>query len=214
MKILKGLGAILVLSVFLFTGVLLSGTNSFAQRYPPGNYKDSCENLIKIGHMLEAKCRKQDGSWQNTVLYYGSCDGPIHNDNGNLTCNQAGGGGGNNWAPSGSYQETCRNINTRDGELWARCQMQDGEWRESSLDYRNCYQDISNQNGRLTCGRRHHHNMLPRGSYKESCRELSINGDILSAECQRRDGSWRWTSLDTGECYGQVANQNGRLECR
>lgn len=212
MKSLKRLVSVFILGLFLFTGSLFLGDTTLAQRYPPGNYRDTCTDLIKIGHMLEAKCQKRDGTWQNTVLYFGSCDGPIHNDNGNLTCNQSGGGG--NWAPSGSYQQTCRDINVRDGELWARCQMRDGEWRESSLYYRDCYQDISNQNGRLTCGRRHHHNMLPRGSYKQTCRDLSMNGDILSAECQRRDGSWRWTSLDVGDCYGNVENHNGRLECR
>lgn len=212
MKSLKRLASVFIMGLFLFSGSSYFGGTALAQQYPPGNYKDSCENLIKIGHMLEAKCRKRDGTWQNTVLYFGSCNGPIHNDDGNLTCNQ--GGGGNNRVPPGSYQQTCSDINTRGGELWARCQTQDGQWRESSLDYRNCYQDISNQNGRLTCGRRHHHNMLPSGSYKETCHDLSMNGDILSAECQRSDGSWRWTSLDVGDCYGNVVNQNGRLECR
>lgn len=212
MKSLKRLISVFILGLFLFTGSLFLGDTTLAQRYPPGNYRDTCTDLLKIGHMLEAKCQRRDGTWQNTVLYFGSCDGPIHNEDGNLTCNQSGGGG--NWAPPGSYQQTCRDINVRDGELWARCQMRDGEWRKSSLYYRDCYQDISNQNGRLTCGRRHHHNMLPRGSYKETCRDLSMNGDILSAECQRRNGSWRWTSLDIGDCYGKVENRNGRLECR
>jgi len=210
MKPFKRLLWVFIMGMFLFSGSSFFGDTTLAQRYPPGNYKDSCEDLIKIGHMLEAKCRKMDGSWQNTALYFGSCNGPIHNDDGNLTCNQ----GGNNRVPTGSYQQTCSDINTRGDELWARCQMQDGEWRESSLDYRNCYQDITNQNGRLVCGRRHHNNMLPRGSYKETCRDLGMNGDILSAECQRRDGSWRWTSLDVGDCYAEVINQNGRLECR
>lgn len=136
--------------------------------------------------------------------------GPIHNDNGNLTCDQS----HDNWLPRGSYKDSCRDMNVEGDELWARCQRQDGGWRQSSIDFRNCYRDITNDNGRLVCGRRHHHNMLPRGSYKDSCRDLSMNGDILSAECQRRDGSWRWTSLDVGDCYGNVSNQNGRLECR
>ena len=201
-----------VLGLFLFTGLSFSGDRALAQHYPPGNYKDSCENIIVIGHMLEAKCRRMDGSWQNTVLYYGDCDGPIHNNDGNLTCNQ---GGNNNRIPPGSYQDSCSDIRANGGELRARCQMRDGEWRESSLYYRDCYQEITNQNGRLTCGRRHHHHMLPRGSYRETCRHLSMNGDILSAECQRRDGSWRWTSLNLGNCYGsRVENDNGRLECR
>ena len=210
MRSIKGLVNIFVLSLFIFSGISFFADTTLAQRYPPGNYKDSCENLIKIGHMLEAKCRKRDGTWQNTALYFGSCNGPIHNDNGNLTCNQ---GGRDNWLPPGSYKDSCRDMNVNDDTLWARCQSRDGEWRQSSIDFRNCYQDITNDNGRLVCGQRHHHNMLPRGNYKESCRDLSVNGDILSAECKRRDGSWRWTSIDFGDCYGNISNQNGRLEC-
>jgi len=185
-------------------------TDSFAQQYPPGNYKDSCTDLLKIGHMLEAKCRKQDGTWINTVLFYGNCDGPIHNNNGQLTCNQSGGG---NWLPPGNYKQSCRNINVEGNILQAQCQRANGSWRFTSLDYEDCYNDITNQNGRLQCGRRHHHNMLPSGSYKQSCRDLSVNGDILNAQCQKRSGEWRWSSIDYGDCYGDITNRNGRLVC-
>ena len=202
---------LLALSImFLMLCTLLLPTDTLAQRYPPGNYKDSCTDLIKIGHMLEAKCRKMDGTWQNTVLFYGNCTGPIHNNDGQLTCNQ---GGGGNYLPPGSYKQTCMNMRVEGNILQARCQRQDGSYRFTSIDYEDCYSDITNQNGRLTCGQRHHHNMLPRGSYKQSCRDLSVNGDILSAECQKRDGNWRWTSIDFGDCYGEIVNQNGRLIC-
>lgn len=210
MMALKRLVLSVAMGLFLFTGLSYLGSDARAQRYPPGNYVNSCTDIIKIGHMLEARCQKRDGTWQHTVLYYGSCDGPIHNEDGNLACRQQ----GNDWIPPGSYQNSCDNIRARDGELSARCQMMDGQWRGSSLYYRDCYQDITNQNGRLTCGRRHHHNMLPGGSYKDTCRDISINGEILSAECQRRDGTWRWTSLNVEDCYGRVENENGRLECR
>ena len=175
MKSTKRVVSLLILALFVFSGFSFFAKPSLAQHYPPGNYRDSCENLIKIGHMLEAKCQRRDGSWQNTVLYFGSCRGPIHNDNGNLTCDQS----HDNWLPRGSYKDSCRDMNVEADELWARCQRQDGGWRQSSIDFRNCYRDITNDNGRLVCGRRHHHNMLPRGSYKDSCRDLSMNGDIL-----------------------------------
>ena len=183
--------------------------DTLAQRYPPGNYKESCTDLIKIGHMLEAKCRKMDGTWQNTVLFYGNCTGPIHNDDGQLTCKQ----NGNNWLPPGNYKDSCTNIRVEGDILQARCQRRDGSWRFTSINYEDCYSDITNQNGRLTCGQRHHHSMLPRGSYKQSCRDLGVNGDILSAECQKRDGNWRWTSINFGDCYGDIVNHNGRLVC-
>lgn len=201
--ILSALSLVLISSLFL-------PSDTLAQRYPPGNYKDSCTDLVKIGHMLEAKCRKEDGTWNSTVLFYGSCNGPIHNNNGQLTCNQ---GGGGNYLPPGSYKQTCMNMRVEGNILQARCQRQDGSYRFTSIDYEDCYSDITNQNGRLTCGQRHHHNMLPRGSYKQSCRDLSVNGDILSAECEKRNGNWRWTSIDFSDCYGDVANHNGRLIC-
>jgi len=197
-------------SLLVLTSLLIN-TDSFAQQYPPGNYRDTCTDLLKIGHMLEAKCRKQDGTWQSTVIFYGNCDGSIHNNNGQLTCNQ--GGGGNNWLPPGNYKNSCRNMNVNGDILQAQCQRRDGSWRFSSIDYDECYDDITNQNGRLQCGQRHHHNMLPRGSYKQSCRDLSVNGDVLSAQCQKRDGNWRWSSIDYGDCYGDITNHNGRLIC-
>ncbi|MEM7008569.1 MAG: CVNH domain-containing protein [Thermodesulfobacteriota bacterium] len=202
--LLSALSLILLASLFL-------PSDTVAQQYPPGNYKDSCTDLVKIGHMLEAKCRKEDGTWQNTVLFYGSCDGPIHNNNGQLTCNQ---GGGGNWLPPGSYQNSCRNMDVRGNILQAQCQRQDGSWRYTSIDYEDCYSDITNQNGRLQCGQRHHHNMVPRGSYKQTCRDIGMNGEILSAQCEKENGNWRWSSLNVEDCYGPVQNQNGRLVCQ
>ena len=197
------------LALSMILALFISPQDTLAQRYPPGNYKESCTDLIKIGHMLEAKCRKMDGTWQNTVLFYGNCTGPIHNDDGQLTCKQ----NGNNWLPPGNYKESCSDIRVEGDILQARCQRRDGSWRFTSINYEDCYSDITNQNGRLTCGQRHHHSMLPRGSYKQSCRDLSVNGDILSAECQKRDGDWRWASINFDDCYGDIVNHNGRLVC-
>ena len=210
MKKSKGSLFFLITGGLIIIASLLLSTDSFAQNYPPGNYKRTCTDLIKIGHMLEAKCRKEDGTWQSTVLFYGSCNGPIHNNNGQLTCNQ---GGGGNWLPPGNYKNSCRNMNVNGDILQAQCQRRDGSWRFTSIDYDECYDDITNQNGRLRCGQRHHNNMLPRGSYKQTCRDLSVNGDILNAQCQNRNGNWRWSSIDFGDCYGEVVNRNGRLVC-
>ncbi|MGB3364555.1 MAG: CVNH domain-containing protein [Thermodesulfobacteriota bacterium] len=212
MNKVKSLKFMIISSVLVLLGSLFISADTLAQQYPPGNYKNSCTDLLKVGHMLEAKCRKEDGTWQSTVLFYGRCNGPIHNNNGQLTCNQRGGGGGN-WLPPGNYQNSCRNMNVNGDILQAQCQRRDGTWRFTSIDYDECYDDISNRNGRLVCGQRHHHNMLPRGSYKQSCQDYSVNGDELQAQCQKRNGEWRWSSIDFGDCYGDIANHNGRLVC-
>jgi len=211
MNKLKSLSYVLIPSILVLLASLLINTDTLAQQYPPGNYKESCTDLLKVGHMLEAKCRKEDGTWQSTVLFYGRCNGPIHNNNGQLTCNQ--GGGGNNRLPPGDYKNSCRDMNVNGDILQAQCQRSDGSWRFTSIDYDECYNDITNRNGRLVCGRRHHNNMLPRGSYKQTCRDFSINRDVLQAQCQKRNGELRWSSIDFGDCYEDIANRNGRLVC-
>lgn len=211
MTSLKSVTYVFIISVALLASSLFFNKDSFAQQYPPGNYKASCTDLLKIGHMLEAKCRKEDGTWQSTVLFYGRCNGPIHNNNGQLTCNQGGGGG--NWLPPGNYKDSCRNMSVNGDILQAQCQRRDGTWRFTSIDYDDCYDDITNQNGRLRCGQRHHHNMLPKGSYKQTCQDFSVNGEVLNAQCQKRNGNWKWSSIDFGDCYGEIVNRNGRLVC-
>jgi hypothetical protein len=55
-------------------------------------------------------------------------------------------------APSGSYQQSCRNIEQNYGRtLSADCRMRDGSWNETRLDTSNCDGDIANSNGRLVC---------------------------------------------------------------
>src|SRR5258708_33308791 len=39
----------------------------------------------------------------------------------------------------------------------------------------------------------------PRGGYAETCRNIHMEGDRLGAECQRRDGGWRKTSLEDAD---------------
>lgn len=210
MRYIKNLSLALIPGFLILLTSLCVNGDALAQQYPPGNYKETCKDLLKIGHMLEAKCRKKDGTWQSTVLFYGSCNGPIHNNNGQLTCNQNGGDG--NWLPLGNYKDSCKNMHVEGDILQAQCQRRDGSWRFTSIDYDECYSDITNQNGRLTCGQRHHH-MLPSGSYKQTCQDLSVHGDILDAQCQKRNGEWRWSSIDFGDCYGGIVNRNGTLVC-
>jgi hypothetical protein len=53
----------------------------------------------------------------------------------------------------------------------------------------------------------------PWGDYQQTCRDIRYNGTILTANCQKRDGGWRGTSLDYRGCRGQVINDNGYLRC-
>lgn len=127
--------------------------------------------------------------------------------------------------PRGDYVQTCRNIHIEGDRLTAECQERDGDWRRTSLDdFQRCRGEIVNINGNLTCGqggngygrdrRGDWQNGVPPGDYVQTCRNISVNGDRLNAECQKRNGGWRSTTLDDFDrCTGQISNNNGRLIC-
>jgi len=52
----------------------------------------------------------------------------------------------------------------------------------------------------------------PSGSYKDSCRNISVSGSTLKAECKDMRGSWHTTSISKN-CSGDIANRNGALRC-
>ena len=55
---------------------------------------------------------------------------------------------------------------------------------------------------------------LPAGSYQQSCRGASMNGNILSAQCPNTRGAPVFSSIDTNGCRGRdIANDNGYLRC-
>lgn len=130
--------------------------------------------------------------------------------------------------PSGSYQQTCRDIGVRGSTLYATCQDGGGGWRSTELrDFRRCTGEIQNINGNLQCnmsgdggyGRGRDgdrgYDRMPRGSYVESCQNISTSGNTLQASCQKKNGQWRQTTLrNYNRCSGDIVNNNGRLQCR
>lgn len=137
--------------------------------------------------------------------------------------------------PGGSYQQTCRDIGVRGSTLYAVCQDTGGGWRQTELrDYRNCNQEIQNIDGNLQCGPRgydnrrdgdrrddHHgdrdrrddHDRVPRGSYVETCQNITVSGYTIQASCQKRNGGWRQTSLRNYNQCRDITNNNGKLRC-
>ena len=56
-------------------------------------------------------------------------------------------------AQSGSFRGSCRDIDRNGPMLTAMCKDGRGEWRQTSIDMRDCGRTpIANTNGRLTCG--------------------------------------------------------------
>ncbi|HKF21989.1 MAG TPA: CVNH domain-containing protein [Candidatus Angelobacter sp.] len=120
--------------------------------------------------------------------------------------------------PYGDYQQTCRNIHNDGRRLDATCQKRDGNWRNTSLNYRSCQGAIVNDDGRLRCSSSGNysdrwHGGVPPGTYQQTCRNIRIDGDRLTATCQKRNGDWRDTSLKNF-AYCRIENDNGRLRCQ
>jgi len=95
--------------------------------------------------------------------------------------------------PPGSYQQTCRNIDFRDGVLAANCQDSTGRWQSALLrDVQSCRSDIINDDGALRCSRSGGVNGiaagLPGGSYTQSCQDVRASGDDLHARCPTANG--------------------------
>jgi len=86
-----------------------------------------------------------NGGYNNGNGYgYGRGNGNNGYNNGN--------GYGNGYAPSGSYQQSCRNIRMSGGTLTASCPTGNGNYTTTSINPRSCRgADIANRNGQLVC---------------------------------------------------------------
>ena len=116
--------------------------------------------------------------------------------------------------PSGTYTESCRDMRVDHDRhrLEAECKRLDGRWRDTALDLRQCDRGIINTDGHLQC-RRQETVRLPPGSYRESCRDFTVENRRLEARCRRRNGDWRDTAIDLDRCKKPILNDDGRLAC-
>ncbi|SRR5579859_734190 len=69
-------------------------------------------------------------------------------------------------APSGSYQQTCRNIGVQGSTLYAECMDTNRNWQSSQLrDYDRCNGEIQNLNGSLQCTGNGNQGVYSQGPY-------------------------------------------------
>jgi len=118
--------------------------------------------------------------------------------------------------PPGSYQQSCKNISVHGDDLRARCKDNYGNYRDTVLDHADrCWGDISNNNGNLVCNNQGSgYGGGPRGSFTQTCRDISVRWNVLRARCQNRDGQWVETSLDQySRCKSEITNEDGQLRC-
>ena len=143
--------------------------------------------------------------------------------------------------PGGSYRQTCRNIGVRGSTLYAECQNTGGGWQSTQLrDYNRCRGEIQNINGSLQCTGdnrrgpgdydrdrdqdhdrdrdrvldRDRYNGTPRGSYYQTCQNVQVHGNTLTASCQKKNGKLKTTSLHNYQQCRDIENDNGKLRCR
>jgi CVNH domain len=58
-------------------------------------------------------------------------------------------------SPSGSYQQSCRDIGVNGSTLYASCKNSNGEWQSTQFqDFQRCAGEIGNNNGTLRCDMR------------------------------------------------------------
>ena len=185
---------------------------------PPGSYHDTCKGIALNGDTLDAQCKSNAGHWHHTSLHaFERCSGDITNVDGNLRCQKGGP------PPAGSYTQTCKDIRMRFNTLFARCKNADGRWVDSSLnEFSRCADDIANVAGQLRCGRDRDRDRDydrdrdsgPRGSYRETCRDIHVRGDVLIARCETSDGRLVEAVLeDFGRCTAEIVNDDGELHC-
>jgi len=119
--------------------------------------------------------------------------------------------------PPGSYQQSCSEISVKKGNLYAKCQNEKGQAHSTKLSHYAKCSDIANKNGNLLCQTGAGENgkpSLPRGSYTESCRDITMKGSTLHAICKSVDGRESPATLrDANRCAQGVVNVNGILNC-
>jgi hypothetical protein len=205
---LSSTSSFLAMMVFLGCAARLSAAQ---QANPEGTYQQTCSVLSLKKGTLYAKCQDAIGkSHSSKHSQYEKCS-EIANKNGKLEC------AGESPAaapsqPSGSYTESCKNIQMKGTTLHAVCKSLDGREMPTTLkDANRCAEGVANINGILNCEAS---GVLPPGSYIATCKDVKLQGSMLSATCNDGKDHWRSTSLrDANKCNGDIANHNGTLHC-
>jgi len=96
------------------------------------------------------------------------------------------------YIPEGSFKKTSKNIKST---LYAEAQKRDQSWIPASLDLSSLSSaEVTNQDGFLvnSADNGSSSGYVPSGSYTQTSRNVTV---VLSAECQKRDQSWQYSTL-------------------
>lgn len=148
---------------------------------PGGSWRGSCRNAyIEGGWLLRAQCINREGAWRDASYDTRQCNGGLGVNDARLFCEGSGGGGNsgggyggvpgfpgipglpgggggnrpyNYGLPGGPWRNECRNAYVEGGYLMrATCRNDKGNWRDASLDLRQCRNNYAYANdARLSC---------------------------------------------------------------
>ncbi|HEY2116034.1 MAG TPA: CVNH domain-containing protein, partial [Candidatus Angelobacter sp.] len=164
---------------------LLFGTATPGVAQPGGSYQQTCRNINARGSTLYAECQNTGGGWQSTQLRdYNRCRGEIQNINGSLQCTANNNGG--SYGPNDGRG--------RDDHDRGRDAADRGHDADHDRD-------------------RDQYNGAPRGSYYQTCQNVQVNGNTLTASCQKKNGKVKNTSLHNYQQCRDIENDNGKLRC-
>lgn len=174
---------------------------------PKGSYTSSCRDISVDGNTLHASCSNGSGAWiPGAIVGFAACQGDIFNFNGALLCNKAP-------LPTGSYQQSCSEMWMDSDTLHARCRTSGGGIVTAQLaQISRCFPgSIENHGGALVCT--YGNRTPPAGSYRQSCANLTMIDNSLSANCRTISNASRSSSLDVRGCTGDISNIDGFLTC-
>lgn len=192
MRYLKIFGVV-VLTIVLWN-CAAQGQGNRQGGVPGGGYAQTCQDIHANGNTLEANCQTTNGQWNRTSLQnFNECTGGIENVDGRLACNK-GGSSGQNYRSAGQQGDRTDNRQGYGDQQGDRDRdRHDSEQGNSPRDW---------------------HNGAPYGGYSQTCQDIRTSGSTLLANCQKRNGHWRQSTLrNFNLCRGAIENDNGRLVC-
>jgi hypothetical protein len=214
-----------------------------ASYVPAGSYNDSCVDIQAGGNVLTASCQDIDGHWHPAQANIAACPSrSFVNNDGTLVCG-IGGYRFTGYLPRGSWRVSCNDASESGSILNASCYSPSRQWISTSLDIRNCpSRVVDNVDGNLVCGGGLSNGWerfqpgyspntwpnnpqyagpypLPAGNWKASCRNFSMQGPVLYAQCSDGNGAWVQASFNVSQFpnaflqnnHGVLVNERGPI---
>jgi hypothetical protein len=170
-----------------------------SDQLPAGSYQESCRNMTFSRGQLSGQCRSRRGDWKIATIDARSCNrAGIVNDDGVLKCAAASPG---TFPPAGPGPR---------GPQGAPGAPPPATPPEPPAAAPPPPPPAAPPPPPPPEAQR-----APAGSYAQSCRNVTVQRRVLSAECRTANGGWNNSTLDLRSCRqgANIANLNGQLTC-